>query len=690
MLLKEDVLRCWALWLSMCMGLLNLQAQERGATILENRSQIRISKVHILNSPHRETNISITPDGRYLFFMSMRGGQNWSTKYQEFRNDSVFDGDIWYSEKVNGRWKKPVCMPPGINTRDGEDEPNISVDGNTVYFQSWSDDFRYMGGPYYQARRNGTQWIADSKRGMGGGITEFFRFYKATDGMTISPDQKLFIVAAGTDYEGPMDIYTSKLSQYGWTFCQKLTSISTPGDERSVFLAGDGKTLYFASDGYKGYGGLDIYKTTINADGSFGEVINLGPPFNTPKDDYGFILTVDGNEAYFIRDGDIHFADLTQADQKIKPELPKASIVLRGKVRDNKSWKGVPASILLLDARTKRVAKKINVPRSGFYSVELPNANRIYDEIVISEGYNKAKRRIEVRSSAKDEVYTSDFILGKINPTPPPLAENEKVELPPKVQPRPQLPEKKEEITEATQPEPEKKPESKPEPIDTPAEKPEASAGDNPVQDSEQKPELPKPEKEPVIEEDPYSFDGVAENNLVLLLDVSASMRKPDKLPLLKDALSNLLVHLRPEDQISVIAYSGEAKVVIEGISASSRMLIMDAVESLRSGGSTKGKNALRKAYRVLDDTFLDQGNNRIILATDGYFDVEDLYKQVDKVQQRNVSLTVFSFGKLTQRKEKELALLAEKGNGNYANITSENVETALLREAKAVRRNSK
>ena len=126
--------------------------------------------------------------------------------------------------------------------------------------------------------------------------------------MTISADEKKFIVAAGHEYDARMDIYMSKRTAYGWTYCKKLP-ISTAGDDRSVFLAADGKTLYFASDGYKGYGGLDIYKTTLNSDGTFGEVINVGKPFNTPQDDYGLILTGDGNEAYFIRDGSIQFAD---------------------------------------------------------------------------------------------------------------------------------------------------------------------------------------------------------------------------------------------------------------------------------------------------------------------------------------------------------------------------------------------
>ncbi|RMG26223.1 MAG: hypothetical protein D6730_09530, partial [Bacteroidetes bacterium] len=241
---------------------------QRKSRILDHRDRIRITRMSVLNSPYRETNLSITPDGKYLFFMSMRGGQSWSNTYMKFQGQDVYDGDIWYTEKRNGQWVSPRCMPESINTSSGEDEPNISKDGNTVYYQSWNSLWKFTGGPYYKARRNGRSW--SSPEGLGGGITAFFETMRATDGMTISPDEQTFIVAAARDdYDENMDLYISHKGRYGWRYCRKLP-ISTPGDERSVFLAGDGKTLYFASDGYGGLGGLDIYKTTLINDSTFG------------------------------------------------------------------------------------------------------------------------------------------------------------------------------------------------------------------------------------------------------------------------------------------------------------------------------------------------------------------------------------------------------------------------------------
>jgi hypothetical protein len=645
---------------------------QRDATILDHKDRIRISRLDLLNSPAREVNLSITPDGNTLYFMSLRGGQHWSrSDYMTFRGDTVYDGDIWYAEKINGQWQRPRCLPLGINSSGGEDEPNVSSSGKSVYFQSWNRLWEYTGGPYYRATRSGNNW--GKPEGLAGGITEFFRFVRATDGMTISPDEKKMIVAAGPDYDVNMDIYMSKKSSYGWTYCKRLP-ISTPGDDRSVFLAADGKTLYFASDGYEGFGGLDIFKTTLNSDGTFGEVINVGAPFNTPQDDYGLILTGNGLEAYFIRNGDIHFADLRDADARIRPVIPEVAHTLAGTVRDSINWRGVPAKIILFDARSKVPLQTIQTSTSGSYAITLPNQNKIYDQVVIAEGYPKVRRRISVVQSTYDETIASNFILAKPQapkPLPPPIAAN----TPP---PTP------------TRPQPQPTPQPKPEP--SPVEEARSPVAVQPVLPKPD-PKLPiqpieQPKPAPIeVPEDPYSFEFVAENNLTLLLDVSASMKKPDKLPLLKDALAKLLEHMRVEDQISIIVYSGDVNIVLDGVSAAQRTLIMETIENLRSSGATKGKSALRKAYRLAERNFVSGGNNRIILATDGYFDVEDLYNIAESRGGNNISLSVFSFGKLKEELHQVLSDLASRGNGNYANITRENIDMALLREAKAVRR---
>ncbi len=643
-----------------------LMAQlQREATLLDHRDRIRITPLSHLNSPFRETNMSITPDGQYLFFMSLRGGQKWSHSYMVWGEDSVFDGDIWYTQKVNGVWAKPKCLPYGINTASGEDEPNVSPNGRKVYYQSWQDYWRFTGGPYYEAELINGKW--GQGRGLGGGITEFFKSnFDATDGMTISPDGKTFIVACGNDYHNNMDLYISHKGPRGWSYCKRL-GVSTPRDERSIFLAADGQTLYFASNGYGGYGGLDIFKTTIHPDGSCGEVINLGKPFNTPKDDYGFILTGDGKEGYFIRDGDIYFADLTDADPRMKPAY---QISLKGTIRDSLTGRPMQAKVILMDARTTKVVKILSTDDRGHYEAYLPNENATYYQSVKADGYKVKKEIFKTREALAQQSYENNFYLGKPLPkqTPPLLAQNNPREEPLRESPPEKPPQKEEQPA---------KPSFALEPV-KPA--PGTQIG---LDDKQQAGKVEAP-----IYEDPYSFDDVAENNLILLLDVSASMKHPDKLPMLKESIKNLVSYLRAVDRISIVTYSSDARVLLDGVSAAEQAAINSAIDNLGGGGGTNSKNALKKAFKIASNNFIEGGNNRIILATDGYFNLEELFSIVEKgCSQSHAQLSVFSFGKLGNEQEAQFEELARLGMGTHANISYQNVDKALLQEAKAVRK---
>jgi outer membrane protein OmpA-like peptidoglycan-associated protein len=304
-------------------------------TILDHQDKIEIKKLNILNSSARETNLSISPDGKYLYFMSDRGGQVWSSYSGTYKGRDRYDGDIWFSTGQGAEWKKPTCLGLAVNTSSGEDEPMVSQDGQYVVFQSWKYNWKITGGPYYQAELSGSKFT--NSRGLGDGIGNFIltEYIKAgntyaTDGAAMSADGKTFLLCCGREYDGNMDIYISRKVNGKWTYMKKL-AISTPGDERSVFIAGDGKTIYFASDGYRGYGGLDVYKTVMNDDGTFGEVVNIGAPFNTSSDDYGFIITASGNESYFVREGDIYYANTKEADPKLKPGV---TVLISGTVKD--------------------------------------------------------------------------------------------------------------------------------------------------------------------------------------------------------------------------------------------------------------------------------------------------------------------------------------------------------------------
>lgn len=180
------------------------------------------------------------------------------------------------------------------------------------------------------------------------------------------------------------------------------------------------------------------------------------------------------------------------------------------------------------------------------------------------------------------------------------------------------------------------------------------------------------------------SMEGYATNNMVLLLDVSGSMNNPDKLPLLKKSVLLLLKMMRPEDEVSIVTYSGKAKIALQPVSFKEEEKIKKVIERLKSEGKTDGNAGIELAYKVADENYIRGGNNRIILATDGEFPVsEETLSLVKKFAGDDIFITVFNFGKTTLS-AKNLKQLAETGKGNYEYITRDNVDVKLITEAKA------
>ncbi|MGA0558739.1 VWA domain-containing protein [Larkinella sp. VNQ87] len=197
-------------------------------------------------------------------------------------------------------------------------------------------------------------------------------------------------------------------------------------------------------------------------------------------------------------------------------------------------------------------------------------------------------------------------------------------------------------------------------------------------------PERVPAEPKPVPTEAALTLDGFATNHLVLLLDVSASMESPYKLPLLKKSIKSLLPLLRAEDQVSVVVYSGKSKVVLPPTSGSNREEIAHAIDQLRSTGETDGNEGLRTAYKVSDKHFILGGNNRIILATDGEFPIsESTYESVGEHARKDIHLTVLTFGRNVVNSA-NLKKLATLGQGSYDHVTEEKAQLQLILEAQA------
>jgi hypothetical protein len=205
--------------------------------------------------------------------------------------------------------------------------------------------------------------------------------------------------------------------------------------------------------------------------------------------------------------------------------------------------------------------------------------------------------------------------------------------------------------------------------------------------------DIPKPERkkeesvvvdEPTVEQPQHviTLEGYPLNNLVLLLDVSFSMDKPNRLPLLKKSFEQLIRLMRKGDYVSIVTYSGKATVFLPPTSASDTTKIFKAINNLKSDGNTNIIDGLNLAYKTARKNFKVSGNNRIILATDGEFNTtESLYGLIEK-NAMEIPLSVFDFSQKIEPAT-PIQSLAEKGKGNYIKVTPQNSLTVLVNEAR-------
>ena len=172
-------------------------------------------------------------------------------------------------------------------------------------------------------------------------------------------------------------------------------------------------------------------------------------------------------------------------------------------------------------------------------------------------------------------------------------------------------------------------------------------------------------------------------SNLVFLIDVSGSMEDSNKLPLLVSSLRLLTDNLREQDKVAIVVYAGNSGLVLPSTSGEDKQAIKDALNKLSAGGSTAGGAGISLAYKVATDNFIKGGNNRIILATDGDFNVgassdADMQTLIEEKRKSGVFLTVLGFG-MGNYKDSKMEILANKGNGNYAYIDNINEARKVL-----------
>lgn len=282
-----------------------------------------------VNTPGNEGAPSISADGNYMFFASC---MEMSGDYGSPDRKGYGSCDIFYSQKVNGKWTKPVNVSPPINTANWETQPSFSSDGKTLYFI----------------------------RGL---------------------------ISRGDIKE--QDIYVSTIGEDGrFTTPVKLSDkVNTTGQEESVFIHPDNQTLYFSSDGHPGLGGLDIFMSKKQADGSWGEAVNLGYPINSYKDDNSLLVDPSGKIAYFASNREGGFGNLDiywfELPEDIRPE--KLTYV-KGKVYNAKTKEPLEAKFELFDLETQQNVTESYSDKAGQFLVTL-TANKNYIVNVNRDGF---------------------------------------------------------------------------------------------------------------------------------------------------------------------------------------------------------------------------------------------------------------------------------------------------------------
>ncbi len=177
--------------------------------------------------------------------------------------------------------------------------------------------------------------------------------------------------------------------------------------------------------------------------------------------------------------------------------------------------------------------------------------------------------------------------------------------------------------------------------------------------------------------------DNLPASNMVFLVDVSGSMDEPNKLPLVQASMKMLVDQLREKDKVAIVVYAGSAGLVLPSTSGGNKTKIKEAIDNLHAGGSTAGGEGIKLAYKTARDNFFRNGNNRIILATDGDFNVgvssdDELVRLIEQERKSGVFLSVLGFG-MGNYKDNKMQQLADKGNGNHSYIDNINEARKVL-----------
>lgn len=394
-----------------------------GKKFISKANNVIITNLSVLNSQYKDYASLLSADGSKMFFSSRRPNTTGDIDPQD---DQYFE-DIYFSQKDSTNWSPPVNVG-SLNTPGHDDAVGISADGNTLIL--------YKNGDLYYSTLRGDEWSqpkAFPKQINSNEIESSACF--SLDGATL-----YFVRGKSPDYfVSNGDIYMSKRDSSGkWSEAIKLPdNINSEYDEDGLFMFADGKTLYFSSKGHNSMGGYDIFKTTINTDGTFSDPENLGFPINTPNNDIYFVMEPNNRIGYytsqkadalgytdiyqifikgklFLSSEDNLLASITEPINETNMEA-KVVIVIKGVIIDQSTGQPIDAEILIVDNNTNQVIySTTSNSQNGQYSVTVP-VGKNYGMVIRKDGYMFQSENFDLVSNTSHQQITKNIEIQSID-----------------------------------------------------------------------------------------------------------------------------------------------------------------------------------------------------------------------------------------------------------------------------------